>query len=475
MATDDAPRASLWSSFSELIARPVDAAGLAAFRVAFGLLMFCAVVRFVVRGWVDELLLAPSFHFTYLGFDWVQPLPRALMYGHFALLGALALAVAAGFYTRASALAFAALFTYAELIDKTTYLNHYYFVSLIALLLAFVPSHALWSFDARRSSRSHVPFAGYLVLRVQVALVYAYAGLAKLNPDWLFRAEPLRTWLRAHAELPFVGQWLAEPNTAFAMSWAGAAFDLTVVPLLCFRRTRPFAIAAAVVFHGAIWLLFPIGIFSFVMLLAITVFFAPSWPRRWFPARSTEAASAARGARRERGTELARPRPLLLSLALAYLVVQALLPLRHLLYPGPVNWTEQGFRFAWRVMLIEKTGQVEYEVRSDNPRRHLRVLPRDELTPLQVKMLSTQPDMIQDYARHLARRFEARGYRGVEVRADAWVAFNGRPSQRLIDPTVDLAHAPRSLAAKSWILPLHVASQRLVPAQRETNTKLSRL
>jgi vitamin K-dependent gamma-carboxylase len=479
MATEATPRTSLAASFSERVSRPVDAAGLAAFRIGFGLLMFGAVVRFVARGWVDELLLSPSYHFTYLGFDWVAPLPRAWMYGHFAVLGALALSIAAGFATRFSALAFAALFTYAELIDKATYLNHYYFVSLVALLLAFVPANATWSLDARRARRSSaVAYGSYLLLRVQVAVVYLYAGLAKLDYDWLFRAEPLRTWLRGHAELPVVGGLLAEPATAFAMSWAGAAFDLSVVPLLCIRRTRPFAVVAATVFHLSIWLLFPIGVFSFVMLLALTIFFSPSWPRLAFAKLTPLVRSqrAPHGAERSSPPSAARTgRPLLIALALAYVAVQLLLPLRHLLYAGPVNWTEQGFRFAWRVMLIEKTGRVEYEVVSSAPRHRFRILPRDELTPLQVKMLSTQPDMIHDYARHLADRYEARGYRDVEVRADAWVAFNGRPSQRLIDPTVDLAREPRSLRAKSWIVPLQTGRKKPVPAQQETVPKLSRL
>ena len=40
-------------------------------------------------------------------------------------------------------------------------------------------------------------------------------------------------------------------------------------------------------------------------------------------------------------------------LVVLFLGIQFLLPLRHLLYPGNVNWTEEGFRFAWRVMLVE--------------------------------------------------------------------------------------------------------------------------
>jgi hypothetical protein len=42
----------------------------------------------------------------------------------------------------------------------------------------------------------------------------------------------------------------------------------------------------------------------------------------------------------------------------------------------------------------------------------------------------------------------------VAIRAEAFVSLNGRPSQLLIDPTVDLTLETSSVAAKSWILPL---------------------
>ena len=41
-----------------------------------------------------------------------------------------------------------------------------------------------------------------------------------------------------------------------------------------------------------------------------------------------------------------------------------------------------------------------------------------------------------------------------EIRARAYASLNGRRSRPRIDPTVDLAKAPRSLAPKEWILPL---------------------
>jgi vitamin K-dependent gamma-carboxylase len=444
-ATEPVPAAR---AVLERLARPAPAAGLAAFRCLFGALMLLSVARFAALGWIDELLLAPSFHFTYLGFDWVRPLAPALMYAGFALMALAALGLCLGAFTRVSAAVFCVTFTYAELIDKTNYLNHYYFVSLIACLLVFLPSNTVAAVDARLRPalrRAHVASIHYLVLRVQVTIVYFYAGFAKLNADWLFHAEPLRTWLFARGDLFLVGPLLQQEWLAYLMSWGGAAFDLAIAPLLWWRATRRYAYAAAAAFHLVVWGLFPIGMFSFIMLVAGTVFFRPDWPLRLLalPRPRAAAEPPARAARHE------------LALAAAFLLVQLALPLRFLVYPGNPNWTEEAFRFAWRVMLTEKSGTVEFRVVTPEGERLVR--PREELSELQVRMMSTQPDMIHQYAKHLARRYQAEGGGRVRVYADAWAALNGRLSQRLIDPTVDLAAEPRTLGPVRFIVPLSEA------------------
>jgi vitamin K-dependent gamma-carboxylase len=439
------------------LGRPVDAAGIGAFRLLFGLLMVGAVLRFVAKGWVRELYLDPAYHFTYLGFDWVRPFSPAGMALLFLAMAAAALLVAIGAFTRVAAAIFFVTFTYAELIDQATYLNHYYLVSLLALLFTILPVSRALSFDAWHRARRGdtapptIPFYVLGLLRVQVGLVYGFAGLAKLNHDWLFEAQPLRLWLARFGDLPLVGPILIEPAAAYVMSWAGAAFDLFIVPFLLFQRTRKPAYVAALAFHGIIWLLFPIGIFSFLMLTCATLFFEPSWPRR-FIARIRPAAPVA--AAPDLAEVPARPvsQPVLAALGL-YLAVSLALPLRLALYPGASSWTEEGFRFAWRVMLTEKTGHVEFEV-VDAAGRRTRVNPRSELTRLQYAMMATQPDMIHEFALHLARRYEANGHGRVRVYAQAWAALNGRPSQRFIDPTVDLAAEKRSLLPKRFIVPL---------------------
>jgi vitamin K-dependent gamma-carboxylase len=448
-------RARVW------LGAPVDATGVACFRIAFGLLMAASSVRFVAKGWIASLLVAPRFHFAYPGFSWLAPWPAPWLYAHFALMTLAALGVAFGCYYRASALLLLLTFTSAELFDQTYYLNHYYLATLCAALCCALPLQRAWSLDAWRARRhsapraasiASVPRAVPLLLRAQLAIVYGYAGLAKLDGDWLLRGEPLRTWLQVHAELPVVGPLLQLPAAALALSWAGALFDLTIVLWLCLPRTRALAYCAVIAFHAATALLFPIGVFPWLMIALTPIFFAHDWPRRRLPRV------------RPAGTHLplvhatqrtGAPLSLLGSAALAlYLLVQLTLPLRHLAYPGAVNWSEQGFRYAWRVMLVEKTGHVAFRVLDRERGEQLTVAPRAELTARQIGQMSTQPLMIAAYAQHLADEYRARGHRHVSVYADAWASLNGRPAQRLLDPRADLAHSRPLLASDPAILPL---------------------
>lgn len=409
--------------------RPIDSASLRAFRVLFGALMVVSTLRFLARGWVDADYRAPKHFFHYWGFEWVRPLPLPVMYGLYAVLAVAGVCIAAGRRQRTAAAVFAIGFSYAHLIDKSNYLNHYYLVSLVALLLAIVP------LDREGPARVWV----LTLFRFQIAVVYVFGGLGKLNTDWLFEAEPLRIWLAANAELPLLGRWFHRPEIAYAFAWGGFLFDLFIVPLLLWRRTRAGAYVVVIVFHVLTSLLFHIGMFPWIMIASATLFFDPSWPRRFGKRFDDETASHA-PILRARG----------LALFVAYAVFQILMPLRHLLYPGNTLWTEEGFRFAWRVMLIEKSGDLELTVVDRAGGRTL-VYPREYLTPFQARMAATQPDMILELAHMVAADHRRDG--PVQVFADAEVSFNGRMRVRIVDPTVDLAVESDGLAPKRWILP----------------------
>jgi hypothetical protein len=280
-----------------------------------------------------------------------------------------------------------------------------------------------------------------LTFRFQLGVVYFFGGVAKLKSDWLFHAQPLRTWLAANTELPVLGPLFQLTATAYVMSWLGALYDLSVPFALSYRRTRPYAYLAVLAFHLLTARLFQIGMFPYLMIVGSLLFLAPDWPRRLL--------------RRAVSAPCHMPAPIsrtCASLLTAYVLLQLSVPLRHLFYPGNLLWTEQGYRFAWHVMVMEKTGAAEFRVVDRATGRASLAFPRTLLSQPQTKAMATQPDMILAFAHELARRERVRG-REVAVYADVFVVLNGRPPRRFVDADVDLARERDSFAPKRWILP----------------------
>jgi len=436
--------------------RPVDGASAAVFRAIFGALAFLGVVRFFAYGWIDEFYVRPEHHFHYQGFGWVSPWPAAGMYVHFAVMGAAALAVAVGYRYRLAIVVYFLAFTYAELLDATTYLNHYYWVTLTAGLMIWMPLHRVGSVDlaqGRVEGNGTVPLWVITMLRAQLAVVYLFAGLAKLNLDWLLHAEPLRIWLANHQELPILGALLATDAAAFALSWAGAAFDCTIVAWLLWGRSRPVAYAVVIGFHVMTWILFPIGTFPWLMIGGTLIFFAPGWPRT-VASRILMLREFASSPALPRSTSRAAMSRLALVAVAAFALAQVAIPLRHYAYPGDVRWNENGYYFSWRVMLSEKAGFTQFRVVDPATGATWIVSPDDYYTELQVRVMSGQPDLVLQAAHTVRDDFRARGYPGIEVYAESFVAFNGRPAAQLIDPDVDLGSVARRPGAQPWVEPM---------------------
>jgi hypothetical protein len=426
---------------------PVDIAQLAVFRMLFGALMAVSALRFVANGWVTRFFVERTFYFKYWGFAWVSPGPLWLMYGVYGALALLGLCVALGLYYRLAIVSFFLLFSYAELTDVSNYLNHYYLVSLLALLMSFMPLSGAWSLDAWRKPalrRESVPAYMLYLLRFQVATVYVGAALAKIGSDWLVHGQPLNIWLTSQTDLPYIGHYLGDPRVALLASWGGFLHDALVVPALLWKKSRPYAYGLLLFFHLATSTWFNIGIFPVLMPMAATLFFEPSWPRRLF-GRSGHA--RAHGNVEAKGIS----RWALVAMGL-YCALQVALPLRTHLYGGNVLWHEQGMRFSWRVMLRSKYGSITYRVRLLDG-REFEVNPRKYLSSEQEREMSGQPDLILQLAHHIHDELGARGYRDAQVFVDAWVSLNGRRPARLIDPHVDLARVSDGLALCPWITP----------------------
>lgn len=434
------------------LSAPVDGATVALFRVAFGVLLFWQALEFLFEGRLERYFVEPLLHFTYPGFAWVRPLPEAGMRALFWAMAASAVGVAIGWRYRLCALVLFLTHTYQFLLDTAYYNNHDYLIALLALLLVVVPADATAAVGARRhrAAAGSVPLWSLWLLRFQILVPYTFGGLAKLDADWLIRAQPMRIWLTQPT-----GDWripaFDHPGAAYFFSWSGLGIDLLAAPGLLWRRSRPYAMAVLAAFHLVNSQLFEIGVFPWLMLAALVLFAEPSWPRRvrLLPPRGgggrERAAPATTGPRR---TALA-------AFVAAFVLLQLALPLRHLLYPGDVDWTEEGHRFAWRMKLRDKRGEVRF-VGVD--RATGRVSPLDEaealLTPRQRGMMLHDPYMMRQFAGWLARELRERGQGDFEVRVVTSLSLNGLPPRALVDPQVDLAAAPASVLARAeWILP----------------------
>lgn len=428
----------------------VSGASLAMFRVVFGAVGVVSMVRLVAYGWVESLYSGPAHHFTYPGLAWVRPPDDTGMYILVAAVGLSALAVCLGLWTRPALAVFLFGFTWIEFIDVTTYLNHYWFVTLAGAALLFAPVDTCLAVHRRPRP---VPRYWVWLLRFLVGSVYVYAGLAKLDADWLIHGLPLRLWLPARSGLPVLGGLFEEPATAIALSWAGALFDCTIVALLCWRRTRPLAWLLVIAFHVSTWLLFPIGVFPWLMIGATTIFFEPDWPervmvrlgRRW---RAPVAAATT--------TSTTPARPWVPVLLAGWVLVLVVLPLRDAVIPGDGRWTGEGYRFSWNVLLTEKGADVRFHVTDLATGTKTIDTAEDLYTPLQWKVMSSDPELIRQAAHAIAAERRALG-QDVAVTVDAFVSLNGRPAARLIDPTVDLSREPYRLLGQPWILPAPTA------------------
>ena len=436
--------------------RTTSAAPLAVFRLAFGLMLLGSIIRFWSKGWINDLYIQPRFYFSFYGFEFIKPL-GPYTYGLFAVCGLSALLVALGLYYRAAIVTLFLSFTYIELIDKSTYLNHYYFTSMVCLLLIFLPAHAHFSVDAYRRRdllADRIPVWCIDSLKLFVALLYVFAGLAKLNSDWLGQALPLRIWLPAHNDMPLVGFFFNYAWVSYAFSWFGCLYDLTIPFLLWNRRTRLWAYAAVVVFHGLTAILFPIGMFPYIMMVTALIFFSASVHQSIIRRISAGLALPASFLHSNQ-TYVFRPvaKKIVLGAFVLFFIIQLLFPLRYLLYPGELFWTEQGYRFSWRVMLMEKAGYAQFTVNDDTGKQII-VNNTAFLTPLQEKMMATQPDVLLQYA-HLLRDYYAQhGFHNPNVYVDSYVALNGRLGKPLVDSAINLARERDSFTPKSWITPL---------------------
>lgn len=449
-------------SGSNALLRPMDASTLGAFRFFFGMLMLWVTLKYFYFGWVHSMFLEPKFLFTYELFPWIKPWPGNGMYFHFGLMAVSALFVGLGLFYRLSSIVFLLTYTYIFLLDQGTYNNHYYFICLVAFILCFVNANRWMALDlflqkkrGNKKAIETVPYWSLLLLKAQVFVVYFYGGIAKLNLDW-FKGEPMRHWLKKWAgrdNIPdFVASFMESEVGTYFFSYGGIIFDLGICFLLIYKKTRLLGFGLLIIFNLTNNWFFNIGVFPFLMIAATILFLEPDTPRnfihKWFPHLHKKNIEIEQ-------TPSSNNKRAIIFVSL-YLTIQILLPFRHWLYEGNVNWTEEGRTFAWHMKSASKTEcRLRFLATNQETNETWPISAENHLLLRQYKMMCIRPNLIFQFAHLLKNELQNNEINDPVITVRTLVSFNFRPVQAIIYPNVNLAEANYSIfKSADWILPL---------------------
>lgn len=432
---------------NKFLFKHIDNSGLIVFRMVFGLLCFLESVGAVFTGWIRRTLIEPEFTFSFIGFEWLQPLPGNWMYVYYVVMGIFGLLIMVGYKYRLSMFLFALMWTATYLMQKSSYNNHYYLLAVLSFLMVFLPANKYASIDAKLNpSIKSISMPNWCkwVFVLQLFILYSYASIAKLYPDWL-DASVIEILMRNKAGYPLIGALLQQKTVHYILAYGGIIFDGLIIPLLLYKPTRKYAFFASIFFHLFNSIVFQIGIFPYLSLAFSLFFFEPKTIKDIF--LKTKPYYDAK--------EVIVPKhsTMLISLFSIYFLIHLALPLRHHFIKDDVLWTEEGHRLSWRMMLRAKSGRTSYTVVNVETNDTIRIKLSDYLTKKQQRSASTKPDVIWQFAQHLKEDFAKQG-KTVKVFVKANVSVNGKPSRLLIDPKVDLANEEwHHLKHHEWILP----------------------
>ncbi|NNK72763.1 MAG: HTTM domain-containing protein [Flavobacteriaceae bacterium] len=427
--------------------RHIDNSALIVFRIAFGLLIFLEAIGAILTGWVKRTMIDPQFTFSFIGFDWLQPLPGYGMYVYYVIMGVFGLFVMLGYKYRFSIIAYTILWAGTYFMQKSSYNNHYYLLVLLCMIMAILPANRWASLDAKfnpKIKEISMPNWCSWILILQMWIVYTYASIAKMYPDWL-DTSVVELLLRGKAHYYIIGDLMQQKWFHYFIAYSGLLFDLLVIPLLLLKPTRKFAFLASIFFHLFNSIVFQVGIFPYMSLALCMFFFPPAAIRSIFLKKKP--------AFNEQKMQLPSLRNVAYIAAAVYFMIQIALPLRHWFIRDNVLWTEEGHRLSWRMMLRSRSGTASYRVVDSKTNTVTHINMTKYLSEKQKNLASTRPDIIWQFAQHLKADYKTKG-QDVSVYVNCSVSVNGRPYQKLIDPNVDLASVKWDPFRHSdWILP----------------------
>ncbi|KPJ14894.1 Vitamin K-dependent gamma-carboxylase [Papilio machaon] len=583
--------------------KPKDASSLAVTRILFGIAMLFDIPderggAALTERWGD----LSTCHFPLLPF--IRPLPMPHMAMVYAALWLGALGIALGYKFRVSSITFTACFWYLLLVEKSYWNNHSYLFGLVGLLLTVTQANCYWSIDAYLNpsvSSPTVPYWNYFILKYQFFILYFMAGVKKCTAEWLtgysvqnlsehwvfnlfksidaylnpsvssptvpywnyfilkyqffilyFMAGVKKCtaeWLTGYSVQNLSEHWVFNPFKLFlsvsqtdylVVHWFVFAFDLTVAGWMMWSRSRHIAMILCALFHLMNSRLFRIGMFPWVCLATMPLFYPFDWPKLVFnymkdsytkskaiickykcmflngnivqvkhnkeilneenteqiendvidksdedlsneavdeslkkikeshtndeEINKTDLSENDKSATTDKDANEGK-RILTCILIGIYVFLQGFLPFSHFITKGYNNWTNGLYGYSWDMMVHTWDMDSVIVKVVDNEKNIEFYVDPHHLTPNE--RWSRHGDMVHQYARCIKdnimkesskRKWNNSGNylsENISIYIDVWASLNGRFTQRMFDPKVDMLNVSWSpFSPISYLMPL---------------------
>ncbi|XP_033119818.1 vitamin K-dependent gamma-carboxylase-like [Anneissia japonica] len=470
------------------LAEPVDAISISLFRVFFGFGMTWHIIRLLRKSTVDANFNFPELNFHYpIARDNVITPRIEVVYAITMAILLSSITMMIGLFTKLSAAVFVTSYVWFNALEKSRYNNHYYFYANLALLIAVTDCGRRFSIDSflkKSVADTTVPRWQTSIFKFMVVVCYFFAGIAKMNYDWVIRGEPMTMWMSTKIDSQSI-----IPSTPFVikcigyfMSLGGLIFDTFIGILLVSSRFRPFGFFLTMIFHVSNHFLFSIGTFPWVMLTTNFLFVPPESFRNGFRKFlsmvnlkiDTKQQSAIQEnipstdntyntdnkQSKNKSTKFSKPKvSLKIKLFLGCFVGwHLLMPLRHLLYMqhSSVNWTLYGHQFSWRMMLNDEEVLLRLHAKLDvdSEEEFIQDITSTLMNLRQAKRMITDLDLVLQFVNHWTTKSPGSPEAPVSIKAELWKSLNGRPFQRWVDPEVFLSQVDPDDWNQDWILPM---------------------
>jgi hypothetical protein len=412
--------------------RQIDNTALVLFRMVFGLLITIEAFGAIATGWVRRVLAEPEFTFNFIGFDFLQKLQGPGMYYYFVIMGVLGVMIMLGYRYRLSMFMFALMWTGVYFMQKSAYNNHYYLMMLLCWIMAFLPANKWYSLDVKLNpSKKSSMMSNWCrwVMILQVLIVFTYASVAKWYPDW-FDATAPALFMKAKKNYWLIGDLLQESWIHYSIAYVGIIFDLLIIPMLLWKKTRLLGFYISLFFHLFNSIVFQVGIFPYMSIsFALFFFSSETLRKRFLPKKDIYYGNV---------VKIPKYKNLLVTVFVIYFTFQIGLPLRHWVITDDVLWTEEGHRLSWRMMLRSKKGTLTVWVEDKSTGERNSYNYRKTLSGKQSRNLKTHPDFMWQLAQYIKTEEKKKG-NDVAVYMNSKVSVNGGPFFRFIEPKADLA------------------------------------